>query len=184
MSGQETDEIQHLSTSVARQEQRLSGVENAVASMAADFKSFTQSFNTSRETNWPMLISIAGLVLVIIGGLWQIVDLKSQVALSPIQAQNAISVIERGELRREISGHSGLISDEISHRKEALSALQQQLVEAETQHRTRDIVGAKDYENVMSHIRVLYASMKLPTPDSPSFHPSIGREISTPIPNN
>jgi len=181
---QTTTEHEDMQTNFTRLDVRVSGLETALTSLVSEVKSLASTFNTSQRTNWPLLITAGGMFCTLAVGVWYVIDLKSQTALMPVLIQNAISTKEREENRNNLSKIEDILVREVSSRSSGFAALQQQTVEAETQHRMRDAVSNIQYDNLMSHIRQLYVLTKTPPPDSPSYHPSIGREINTPIPNN
>lgn len=76
------------------------------------------------------------------------------------------------------------LTQEIGNRKAGFSALQQQLVENESQQRFHDSTRAFQYQHLEGLIQTLYAILKKPVPPSITHQPAIGRDVNIPIPNN
>lgn len=183
-SAQRHTEQEEISVNLTRLDARVGVLENGLATLGVKIDSLFNLFNASRQTNWPLIISVVGMFCTLAVGVWYFIEIKSQVALAPVQAQAAISTTERAETRKDLDRISESLTMEIAARRSGFAALQQQVVEAETQHRMRDAVSNIRYESVVSHIRQLFVKAGMPPPDPASYQPSIGREINTPIPNN
>lgn len=177
-------EVEETSVTLTRLDARVGALESGMASIGVKMDALTGMFNASRQTNWASVIGLGSLILGIIGGAWVIIDLKSQNALLPVLIQNAISTEERRSNRVDLDGAMQTLSDEVSSRRSGFAALQQQLTEAEGQHRHRDTAAALQYQHLESLVSILYQKVQLPTPAPMSFQPAIGRVINTPIPND
>ena len=90
-----------LSTNVTRMDERINVLEASVGSLVMKIDGLAQTLNTSQRTNWPLIIAGLSILFVIVGGAWQVIELKTQVALAPVLAQNAISTEERQALFRQ-----------------------------------------------------------------------------------
>jgi hypothetical protein len=171
-------------TSLTKLDGRVSSIEAVVTNLAGEFKGLAQAVNASQRTNWPMLIGLATLALGMVGGAWVIIDLKSQNALTPVMIQNAISTQERQDNRDDLNKVIEIVTSEVSSRRSGFAALQQQVAEAEGQHRSNDNVRNGNFQHLEGQISWLYEFLKLPKPSPITFMPTIGRVIDIPIPND
>lgn len=96
-------------TKVTQHEGRIGVLEAGFQTLVSKIDGLTAAMVNSQRTNWPMLISLAGVMLVMIGGAWQLVELKTLVALAPLQAQSAISTEERQTLARRSDENKSII---------------------------------------------------------------------------
>lgn len=174
---------EETSVALTRLDARVGVLESGMASIGVKIDALSSMFNASRQTNWASVIGIASLILGIIGGAWVIIDLKSQNALLPVLIQNAISSEDRASNRADLDATVRTLSEEVSSRRSGFAALQQQLTEAEGQHRHRDTAAALQYQHLESLVGMLYQRAGLPVPSPMNFQPAIGRIINTPIPN-
>lgn len=138
-------------TKITQMDGRLGVLETVVQTLVAKIDGLAAALATSQRTNWPMLISLAGVMFVMIGGAWQLVELKTQVALAPLQAQGAISTEERQSLAKRADENRALILEHavaLGRTSEKLREIEQQFKRVgeglnqftAEQHRTNKII--------------------------------------------
>lgn len=110
MTTHSDDMQQEQNTTLTRLDGRVGVLESGMKSLGVKIDTLAANVAASQRTNWPVLFTMASLMFVLVGGAWQLIDLKTQVALAPIQAQNAISTEERGTLARRIDENRGSVS--------------------------------------------------------------------------
>ena len=164
-------------------EAQFATMSSRFSAQEAKMGSLVTTVANTQKNNWPMLISLAGIVLAMITGGWKLVELQNLVALAPLQAQSGISTAERAMNRQGLEEVQASLALEIGNRKSGFSALQQQLVENESQQRFHDSARAFQYQHLEGLIQMLYAKQGEPVPPSMTHQPSIGRDINIPIPN-
>src|ERR1043165_9134630 len=178
------EDEQDVKITVTQLSSRVGAVESALATIISKMDSMASNLNASQRTNWPVIIGISSLLFVVVAAASQIIDLKTQVAMAPLHAQSAISTTERTINRQGLEAAQKALGDEIGNRKAGFSALQQQLVENESQQRFHDSVRALQYQHLEGLIQMLYTKQRMPVPPPMTHQPQIGRDVNIPIPNN
>jgi hypothetical protein len=175
-------EQEEISVNLTRLDARIGVLENGFSTLALKIDSLSNLFNSSRATNWPLLLTVLSLFCTLAVGVWYFIEIKvrlnSAEALAPVLVQNALSVTERTELRTEIVGNRAQIA-----------TLQQE--SARMFEKTREIegqfkkLGDAHNTHVAEQARVNYviwsATGKLGEyPQGPYYFPSFSQHLPTP----
>lgn len=98
---------QSIHDSVSKLQEDQAELKATVSQLAATVETVVGEWRKSKQTNWPVLISIAIPILGVIASFflgWQkIIDLQNEVHLAPVLAQNAVSASDRNRLNSEVS---------------------------------------------------------------------------------
>lgn len=167
-------------SAIVRLESDMMTVKSAVASIASEVRAITASISASQRTNWPMLISLGGMLLTLAGGLWCIIDLKSQNSLIPVLIANAISVKDREGIESQARANG----ESITVLRELMAANHEKYREIEGQFKT---LGDGTNRFMAEQHRMnseLWNSGALgkiaPYPAGPFFFPSYSQHLPTP----
>lgn len=90
-------------------ESQLTTYGTRISTQEAKTDGMVQTMANASKPNWANFIAVAMLGAVLVGGAWQLVELKTQVALAPLQAQAAISTEERQSLAKRADENRSLI---------------------------------------------------------------------------
>ena len=167
-------------SAIIRLESEVAGIKGAVASIASEVRAMSAAFSASQRTNWPMIISLVGMLLTVTAGVWYIIDLKSQNSLIPVMIANAISLKDREGL--ESRAHAN--SESIIVLREAMAANKEKYLGVEGQFKTLGDGTNRFMAEQHRMNSIIWNSGPLgkvaPYPAGPFFFPSYSQHLPNP----
>lgn len=132
-------------------------IEKQSGEWRTEMRSLANEFANSRRTHWPTLLSVFMALALLVGAAYKIVDLQTQVTMSPVVSASAVSVAERTQLREDISSLSNQIFDLKAEQKRQVG----KFVEVETQmsknYDERNIQFAETSRKLIMHENALHS---------------------------
>lgn len=114
---QNGEEVSLLGARVGALETRFDKLEMAMGRL-------TDAVNSSRGTNWSLVVAIVGCLTIFLGGGWYLIRLQTENTVAPVASDGEISKRERARL--------AVLQDDHAHR---VTKTEGDVVEQETQQR-------------------------------------------------
>jgi hypothetical protein len=104
------------------------------------------------QTNWPLLVSTIGVMLVVIAGSWALVGLRVDSALAPLQLELRTGEADRSGMHTFVAS----LNDRLGETRTSVANQKAALAEIETQFCSSDIVRNLMHANDMRAIALLW----------------------------
>lgn len=133
-----------------------------------EMKVLATEFSASRRTSWPTVIAIAMAIGMLVGAAYKIVDLQTQVTMSPVVAMANVSIAERQQLKLDTVNINNQISDiraELRHQTARFSEVETQMSKS---YDERNIQFSDTQRQIITLQNALH-SMGAVIPDAPQY---------------